>query len=127
MTQTAITLLQPWSEHFSTLVRFLIVRDLLSHCGLVSVPWDVRKYEDYLIRNHITDGSQAKERDIAQKFPSVKDELRSVHSPTTVTDCFGRIIAWLLPDILPGRIQVRLQSFHIGDIIEYKLELGRTA
>ena len=104
-----------------------LLEDQFNHNGVVSVTWDARKYEDYLIRNRITDGSQAKERDIAQKFPSVKDELRSVHSPTTVTDCFGRIIAWLLPDILPGRIQVRLQSFHIGDIIEYKLELGRTA
>ena len=72
----------------------------------VSVKWDVGKYERYCIRNHITDGSQPKERSLAAEFPSIRAELRSVKRPTTVTDCYGRIVSWLLPNLLPDRIQV---------------------
>ena len=62
----------------------------------------------YCLSNHITDGSQSKEAKLAQTFPPIHPELRSITKPTTATDCYGRIIAWFLLDILPERFQVIL-------------------
>lgn len=61
-------------------------------------------------RRRISDGMQDKEQKLAKDFPSIRQEMRSVHSPRTVTDKYGRIIVWILPNILPIRIQVRLLS-----------------
>lgn len=78
----------------------------LSNMYTVSVDWDVDRYHVECIRRHISDGMQTKELHIERDFPMVSVEVRSVYSPMTVTDKFGRILLWALPDILPTRIQV---------------------
>lgn len=74
---------------------------------LVAVDWDIEKYHIKCIREQISDGMQPKELRIAMQFPPVAAELRSIAHPTTVSDKYGRIILWALPNILPKRCQVR--------------------
>ena len=71
----------------------------------VAVSWDIERYQMYCLSNHITDGSQLK---LAQTFLPIHPKLHSITKLTTATDCYGRIIAWFLLDILPERFQVIL-------------------
>lgn len=52
------------------------------------------------------DGFRPAEIDINARFKPLRDVLVAVRSPRTIVDRFGRILAWILPEILPPRIQV---------------------
>ncbi|KAK7680045.1 hypothetical protein QCA50_016991 [Cerrena zonata] len=73
----------------------------------VHVTWDIEKYRTECIRRQVHNGMQKdKEVRLQKDFPSVRRNMRLVHSPRTVVDKYGRIIAWLLPGILPQRLQL---------------------
>ena len=46
-----------------------------------------------------------KELSLERKFAPVTPGIHSIRKPTTVIDRSGRILAWILPDLLPSAIQ----------------------
>ena len=72
----------------------------------VAVSWDVELYRLECVKQKIWTGFQKKELAIEEMFPPIAPGIRSVRKPTTVIDKHGRIIAWILPDLLPSAIQV---------------------
>ena len=55
------------------------------------------------------DGSRPdREAELAQMFPTTKTKIKS---PTIVQDIKGRILAWILPDLLPSEVVVSRHRF----------------
>ncbi|KAK7680151.1 hypothetical protein QCA50_004714 [Cerrena zonata] len=88
-------------EEYIEVVRVL-VRAFLNP---VKVSWDIQKYQLECTHRCISGGMQRKEISLARDFPGVRSGIRAVLNPRTVIDVYGRIIVWILPSILPKRIQ----------------------
>lgn len=70
------------------------------------MPWDYEKYCKVCDHRALGDGHSKKEQRISQEYESWAASTKSIVTPRTVVDQFGRIIAWVLPGILPERLQV---------------------
>lgn len=70
------------------------------------MPWDYEMYCKVCDRRALGEGHSPKERKLAEEFQSWAASLKSITKPRTVVDTFGRVIAWILPEILPQRLQV---------------------
>ncbi|KAK7696325.1 hypothetical protein QCA50_000979 [Cerrena zonata] len=67
--------------------------------------WDVEKYVIECEKAGLRSGMSKGEDDILANFPPYDSEPRAITSPRTIVDCNGRIMAWVLPNVLPKRIQ----------------------
>ncbi|KAK7696209.1 hypothetical protein QCA50_000862 [Cerrena zonata] len=88
-------------------VTLQMVRAFLNPVGL---SWDVDAYRMQCAKQHIWSGMQPKESNLAHEFPSCRSGIRAVRGPRTVVDKYGRIVMWILPDILPPRIQLAMRN-----------------
>lgn len=77
------------------------------HTLLVAMSWDVQKYSTACEREGIRNGMTAVETILEGRFPCYDSETRGITTPRTVVDKYGRILTWVLPNVLPKRIQVR--------------------
>ncbi len=70
---------------------------------LVMIPWDVDRYNDRLTRA-MNGRDKAAEDVIKNAFPPLS--MPRVEDPAIVVEKHGRILAWILPDILSKERQV---------------------
>jgi len=77
----------------------------------VRTSWQMRAYADAVKGQ---DGaSNEREEQFRNWYPPL-DKNTAISKNTTITDDEGKIIAWLLPDLLSKRMQVRTSSPVIG-------------
>ena len=73
----------------------------------VATSWDFDDYTQACHKHNIFSGLQQKERSLLKKFPWItKEEIRSITTPRTITDCNGKILMWVLPGVLSPHVQV---------------------
>ena len=90
-------------------------------CLKVATSWDFDDYTQACHKQNIFSGLQQKERNLLKKFPWItKDEIRSITTPRTITDCNGKILLWVLPQLLSPRLQVRIFYCQVS-VIEHSV------
>ena len=68
--------------------------------------WYVETYQVECMKHKINGGFQIKELELEQQFAPVAPGIHAITRPTTVVDNAGRIVCWILPDVLPKCLQV---------------------
>ena len=74
---------------------------------LVDLDWDVEIYSQQLTTG-VTGMNETTETDLINRFPGIEAEqpVGISGNATTIVDCMGRILVWVLPNILEPRYQV---------------------
>ena len=68
--------------------------------------WDAETYRLECAARKIWSGLQTTELGIEHDFPPVTPGIHSITKPSTIVDSAGRILCWILPDLLPSKLEV---------------------
>ena len=110
-----------WSPRFLAHVRYASAARFIGSSLAVTMQWDYVWYCQVCERRALGGGLSRKEKRICEEFASWAQSMKSVSKPRTVVDCYSRIIAWILPSVLPQRTQVRILDLH-RSILAYSVE-----
>ncbi|KAK7681501.1 hypothetical protein QCA50_015233 [Cerrena zonata] len=99
------------SEEFTADCHSVISMMVRAFLNPVPTTWDVANYCHDLAQIGTSLGRKGKkEAKLWKRYPWVDSCIRSISSARTVVDCYGRIMTWILPDILPVRMQEMLYN-----------------
>lgn len=88
----------------------------------VYIDWDFRRYcNDCEARRVYNRPSEDKEAALEQCWPPLHSTDLQVYTPRAFADPKGRIIAWVLPSIIPSKIRVAICSFITMAVIRLPL------